>query len=101
MLTRCRRIMAATYRLYVTDERTLDGAHHSDLIREMISDADIWQAALAMMKRYRTDAMLEAAARADEYTEAGDWEGANTWHRILDAIERPQAKEPADGEKVH
>jgi hypothetical protein len=45
--------------------------------------------------------MLEAAARADEHTEAGDWAGANTWHRILDAIERLQAKKPAEGEKMH
>jgi hypothetical protein len=27
--------------------------------------------------------------------------GAETWHRILNAIERLQAKAPAEGEKVH
>jgi hypothetical protein len=27
--------------------------------------------------------------------------GAGTWHRILNAIERLQAKAPADGDKVH
>jgi hypothetical protein len=27
--------------------------------------------------------------------------GAETWHRILNAIERLQAKAPAAGEKVH
>jgi hypothetical protein len=27
--------------------------------------------------------------------------GAETWHRILNAIERLQAKKPAEGEKVH
>ena len=27
--------------------------------------------------------------------------GAETWHRILNAIERLQAKAPAVGEKVH
>lgn len=27
--------------------------------------------------------------------------GAETWHRILNAIERLQAQKPADGEKVH
>jgi hypothetical protein len=31
----------------------------------------------------------------------GDMPGCTTWHRILDAIERPQAKAPAEGEKVH
>jgi hypothetical protein len=27
--------------------------------------------------------------------------GAETWHRILNAIERLQAQKPAAGEKVH
>jgi hypothetical protein len=27
--------------------------------------------------------------------------GAETWHRLLNAIERLQAKAPAEGEKVH
>jgi hypothetical protein len=27
--------------------------------------------------------------------------GVETWHRILNAIERLQAKAPTDGEKVH
>jgi len=30
----------------------------------MISDLDIWRAAMAIVKRYGDDAMLEAAARA-------------------------------------
>jgi hypothetical protein len=67
----------------------------------MIPDVDIWRAALIMVKRYGDDAMLEAAARADQLQEEGDWQGALTWHRILDAIERLQAKAPAEGEKVH
>jgi hypothetical protein len=31
----------------------------------------------------------------------GGMVGAETWHRILNAIERLQAKAPADGEVVH
>jgi hypothetical protein len=31
----------------------------------------------------------------------GDMAGAETWHRMLDAIERLQAKAPAEDEKVH
>jgi hypothetical protein len=31
----------------------------------------------------------------------GLWGGAETWHWILNAIERLQAKAPAEGEKVH
>jgi len=30
-----------------------------------------------------------------------DMAGADTWHRILSAIERLQTKAPAEGEKVH
>jgi hypothetical protein len=54
-----------------------------------------------MVKRYSADAMLEAAACADQLLEDGDWQGAATWHRILDAIERLQAQKPAEGEAVH
>jgi hypothetical protein len=46
-----------------------------------------------MVKRYAAHAMLEAAARADQLLEDGDWHAAATWHRILDAIERLQAEE--------
>jgi hypothetical protein len=68
---------------------------------EVIPDRDIWAAALLMVKRFGDDAMLEAAARADELLENGDMIGSETWHRILEAIEGLQAKAPADGEGVH
>jgi len=67
----------------------------------MISDIDIWRSAMVMVKRYGDDAMLEAAARADQLLEDGDWQSALTWHRILDAIERLQAKARPQGECVH
>jgi hypothetical protein len=67
----------------------------------MIPGRYIWAAAMAIVKRYGDDAMLEAAARADKLLEDGDSLGAETWHRILDAIERLQAKAPAEEEKVH
>ena len=54
-----------------------------------------------MVKRYKADAMLEAAQRADQLLAEGDMAGADTWHRILDCIERLQAKALAEGEKVH
>jgi len=67
----------------------------------MISDRDVWQAAVLLVKRYGDDAMLETSKRADQMLEDGDMAGAETWRRILNAIERLQAKVPADGEKVH
>jgi hypothetical protein len=44
--------------------------------------------------------MPEAAERADQLLDEGDMAGAETWHRILNATERLQAKAPAAGEKV-
>jgi hypothetical protein len=67
----------------------------------MIPDRDVWAAAVLMVKRYADDAMLEAAERADQLLDEGDMAAAETWHRILNAIERLQAKVPAEGEKVH
>jgi hypothetical protein len=42
-----------------------------------------------MVKRYGDDAMLEASERADQLLDKGD---AETWHRILNAIERLQVE---------
>jgi hypothetical protein len=67
----------------------------------MIPEADMWRAAMLTVKRRGADAMLEAAARADQLLEDGHWQCAATWHRILDAIERLQAQKPAEGEAVH
>jgi len=39
--------------------------------------------------------MIEAAERADQLLDEGDMASAETWHRILNAIERLQAKAPA------
>jgi hypothetical protein len=67
----------------------------------MIPDRDVWAAALLMMKRYGDEAMREAEARAEQFQEDGDMAGAETWHRILNAVERLQATQPVEGEKVH
>ena len=51
-----------------------------------------------MAASYSDDAMLEAAARADQLLEDGDLIAAANWYRILDAVERLQAKASAGGE---
>jgi hypothetical protein len=66
----------------------------------MISEREVWQCAQIMVKRYRADARLEAAARADKLQDEGDMAGAAVWHRILNAIERLLATKPAEGEQV-
>jgi hypothetical protein len=43
----------------------------------------------------------DPASRADQLLDEGDMAGAETWHRILNAIERLQAEAPAEGEGVH
>jgi hypothetical protein len=44
----------------------------------MMPEHEIWRAAMAMVKRYAADAMLEAVARADQLLEDGDWHAAVT-----------------------
>jgi hypothetical protein len=53
------------------------------------------------VKRYGDDAMIEAAERAGQLLDEGEMASAETWHRILNAIERLQAKLSEEGEKVH
>lgn len=67
----------------------------------MIDEPDIWAAALALVKGYGDDAMLEASFRADRLLDEGDMAGAETWHRILNAIEHIQSVKPAGDEAVH
>ena len=65
------------------------------------NDRDIWAAALLMVTRYGDDAVLAAVKRGKQLLQEDDLQGAVTWHRIVSAIERLQAKAPAEGEKVH
>jgi hypothetical protein len=67
----------------------------------VIPDRDVWQAALAMVRKYGDRAMLEADRRPDQLQDDDDWECAFWWHRILNAIERLQGRPPAEDEKVH
>jgi hypothetical protein len=66
----------------------------------MISEREVWQCAMLIVKRYGNDAMLEAAARFDKLLDEGDMAGCEVWYRILNAIERLQATNPAEGETV-
>ena len=54
----------------------------------MIDDRDVWQAAVPLVKRYGADAMLEEMVSPFGGLPDGDMAGAETWHRILNAIER-------------
>jgi hypothetical protein len=43
---------------------------------------------------------LASTATVCEVLDAAEMAGAETWHRIQDAIERLQATKPAEGESV-
>jgi hypothetical protein len=66
----------------------------------VISDREVWAAALALVTRYDADAALKAARRAYGLLSEGDHDGCVDWVRIIKAIEKLQATEPADGESV-
>jgi len=67
----------------------------------MISESDIWAAALLMVKRYGDDAGNQAAMRANAMASEGDDDGCVVWVQIAKAIEKVQAIAPADGQAVH
>jgi L-lactate dehydrogenase (cytochrome) len=60
----------------------------------VIPEIDIWRAARLMLKRYGEKAEAESAARSDELAAAGDWKGAATWRRIMDAVLQLANKTP-------
>jgi hypothetical protein len=64
----------------------------------MISDLDIWRAAILLSRRRREDAEIEAAKHADQMLERGDLDGHTVWKQIMRAIVALQA--PANG-SVH
>ncbi len=66
----------------------------------MISDIDIWRAALLMTRCFRREAADQAAACAEDLA-ASDAGEASMWRRIAAAAERLQAVRPAEGEGVH
>jgi hypothetical protein len=55
---------------------------------------------LALQRRFGDDAMFEVAGCIDDILENSDKAGCETWHRILNAIERLQVTAPAEGESV-
>jgi hypothetical protein len=66
----------------------------------MLSEQDIWYAALSMIGRYGFDAPLAAGDRSDALTERGMIDESETWQRILLAIVRLLAEKPSPGESV-
>jgi hypothetical protein len=70
-------------------------------VAHQLPEPDVWQMALLKKERYGADATLESSVLAEHLLEDGDWQGAEMWHRIRDAIAWLQAKAPARGEAIH
>ena len=67
----------------------------------VIPEADIWRSALAMVRRYKVDAMLEAAMGADQLLEDGDWRGCRDLAPDPWRDRAAAGAEAGGGEKVH
>ncbi len=65
----------------------------------MSTDLDIFRSAKLLIDQHGADALIEAALKADELTDAGDWDGQQTWLRIRKAV--LELLKPGDGETVH
>jgi hypothetical protein len=61
----------------------------------MISDLEIARSAHSFMARHGDMAVAEARNTASRFRAAGDEGGANTWLRIIVAIEMLRTKPPA------
>jgi hypothetical protein len=70
----------------------------------MTSDLDIYRAANLVIKRYGSDAVIEAARMVDRMLELDDLEGRDLWRRIRRAILVLQAPavaiEPHNGQGI-
>jgi hypothetical protein len=67
----------------------------------MIGEAEVWRAAVALVRRHSSDAPFAVAAYADQLIEDGNMAAAAACQPVLNAIERLQAEAPAEGETVH
>ncbi len=67
----------------------------------MPSNLDIYRSAKLLVDQHGEDASLEAAMRADAMLEKGAMAGAETWRRMVKAVEELRRQEPGPGERAH
>ncbi len=65
----------------------------------MPTDLDIYRSAKLLIDQHGPDALIEAALKADELLDAGDFDGQAVRPRIGKAVLEPL--KPGDGETVH
>ena len=64
----------------------------------MKTDLDIFRSAKLLIDQHGADAIIEAALKADELLDAGDFDGQAVWLRIRKAM--LELLKPGDGETV-
>ena len=52
----------------------------------MVSEFDIFRSAKLLINQHGQDALIEAALKADELLDAGDFDGQAVWMRIRKAV---------------
>jgi hypothetical protein len=67
----------------------------------VIGEAEIWRAAVALVHRHGAQAAFAVSAYADQLVEDGNMAAASACDRVLNAIERLQARMPSAGERIH
>lgn len=67
----------------------------------MLSESDVLNSAIAMIKRYGANAVREIAIRIKKSLDAGDNNAAIDWHHIGLAVIRIQITPPAKYETRH
>ena len=65
----------------------------------MLTDLDIYRSAKILVEQHGADALIEAALKADELLDAGDFDGQAVWLRIRAAV--VGLLKTDDGETVH
>lgn len=62
---------------------------------------DLHRTAHLYMDMHGIDAVFEAAAMADELFDKGDYAGQRAWIRVMKILEKWQAIEAGESERVH
>ena len=60
----------------------------------MISDRDVWAMDRMCVNRCGDAAWLEAAKRADDLADKGDYRGSRVWQRVVEACDFLSAERP-------
>jgi hypothetical protein len=67
----------------------------------VVSDIDIYSAAIVLIAQHGEGASLEAALRADAQAATGNREGCETWAQIMLAVDELQRTERFEGEPLN